>query len=101
MMLSHLRRVAREGVPPCLLLFDRTVTAVRYEGFLQASMSHHVTKVTSLLPVRLVAGDADDVIFEGNNNVVVVGGGLAAVSDDGEQRRYRGTVDGVGGEART
>jgi hypothetical protein len=33
--------------------------------------------------------------------VVVVRGGLAAVSDDGERRRYCGTVDGVGGEART
>ncbi len=33
--------------------------------------------------------------------MVVVGGGLAAVGDDGERRRYCGTVDGVGGEART
>ncbi len=32
---------------------------------------------------------------------MVVGGGLAAVGDDGERRRYRGTVDGIGGEART
>ncbi len=32
---------------------------------------------------------------------MVVGGGLAAVGDDGERRRYHGTVDGVGGEART
>ena len=63
--------------------------------------SHRVTKVTSLSSVRSIAGDADDVIFEGNNNVVVVEGGLAAVGDDGEQRRYRGTVDGVGGEAQT
>jgi hypothetical protein len=33
--------------------------------------------------------------------VVVVWGGLAAVGDDRERRRYHGTVDGVGGEART
>jgi hypothetical protein len=33
--------------------------------------------------------------------VVVVWGGLAAVGDDGERRRYHGTVDGVGGEALT
>ena len=33
--------------------------------------------------------------------MVVVWGGLAAVGDDGERRRYHGTVDGVGGEART
>ena len=32
--------------------------------------------------------------------MVVVWGGLAAVGDDGERRRYRGTVDGVGREAR-
>ncbi len=32
--------------------------------------------------------------------MVVVWGGLAAVGDDGEWRRYRGTVDGVGGETR-
>ncbi len=37
----------------------------------------------------------------GDNNVVVVRGGLAAVGDDGEQRQYRGMVDGVGGEAQT
>jgi hypothetical protein len=35
----------------------------------------------------------------GNNDLVVVWGGLVAVGDDGERRRYRGTVDGVGGEA--
>ncbi len=33
--------------------------------------------------------------------MVVVWGGLAAVGDEEERRRYRGTVDGVGGEART
>ncbi len=33
--------------------------------------------------------------------MVVVWGGLAAVGEGGERRRYRGTVDGVGGEART
>jgi hypothetical protein len=33
--------------------------------------------------------------------VVVVWGGLAAIGDDGEQRQYRGMVDGVEGEART
>ncbi len=32
--------------------------------------------------------------------MVVVWGGLAAFGDDGERRRYRGMVDGVGGEAR-
>jgi hypothetical protein len=98
MMLSHLLRVAREGVP-CLLLFNRTMAAVRYKGFLQASTSHHVTKVTSSSSVRSIAGDADDVIFEGDDDVVVVGGGLAAVGADRERRQYHGTVDGVGGKA--
>jgi hypothetical protein len=99
MMLSHLHRVVREGVP-CLLLINRTVTAVWYKGFLQASTSHRITTVTSLSSVRLIAGDAEDVIFDGNNNVVVVGRGLAAVGVGGEQRRYCGMVDEVGGEAR-
>ncbi len=56
--------------------------------------------MTSSLSVRLIAGDADDVTFEGNDNVVVVRGGLAAVGDDGEWCRYRGMVDGAGGEVR-
>ncbi len=86
---------------PCLLLFDRTVTTVRYEGFLRALTSHRVTKVTSLSSVKSIAGDADNVIFEGDEDVVVVWGGLAAVGDGGERHRYRGTVDGVGGEAQT
>jgi hypothetical protein len=77
------------------------VTAVPYEGFLRASTFHRITKVTSSSSVRSIAGDADDVIFEGDDDVVVVGGGLAAVGDDRERRRYRGAVDGVGEEART
>ncbi len=56
--------------------------------------------MTSSLSVRLIAGDADDIIFEGDDNVVVVGRGLAAVGDDGERRWYHRLVDGVGGEAR-
>jgi hypothetical protein len=38
---------------------------------------------------------------EGDDDVVVMWGGLAAFGDNGERRRYHGTVDGVGGEART
>jgi hypothetical protein len=50
----------------------------------------------------LIAGDADDVILKATTMWWWSGGGgLAAVGDDGEQRRYHGTVDGVGGEART
>ncbi len=55
----------------------------------------------SLSSVRLIAGDADDIIFEDNDNAVVVGGGLTAFSDYGERRRYHRMVDGVRGEART
>jgi hypothetical protein len=82
MMLSHLHRVAREEVP-CLLI-SRMVTAVPYKGFLQALTSHRYTNVTSLWSVRLIAEDADDVIFEGNNDVVMVMGGLVAVGGDRE-----------------
>jgi hypothetical protein len=96
MMVSHLHKMAREGMP-CLLLFDRMVTAVWYKGFLQVSTSHRVTTVTTLSSVRLIAGDAKGVIFDGNDDVVVVGGVLEAVRDGEEQRRYHRTVDEVRG----
>ena len=52
---------ARVGVP-CLLLLDRTVMAVLYEGFLQSSTSYQVTTVTLLpLETRSIVWPEDNV----------------------------------------
>ncbi len=56
---------ARVGVP-CLLLLDRMAMAVLHEGFLQSSMSHLVTTLTSSSLERLIIGPEEvDVIVVG------------------------------------
>ncbi len=47
---------------------------------------------TNYPPFRLIG-----LIFDVDNKEVVVGGGLAAIAEDGEPRRYRGTLGEVGG----